>query len=260
MKIKIWQVDAFAQEVFTGNPACVCLLSEWLPDEVMQKIAMENNLSETAFTIPEKEGFAIRWFTPLVEVDLCGHATLATAHIIFTETGYPKNEIKFSSKSGMLSVRKDADKLILNFPADDIQPITAEDALINAMGFEPVEVLKGVSDYLLVYKTQSEVEKLSPDFQALAAIPVRGIIATAKGNEVDFVSRFFGPAVGVNEDPVTGSAHTTLIPYWAKVLNKTEMQAIQLSERKGWLACSFLGSRVEIGGKAVTYLQGTIEI
>jgi PhzF family phenazine biosynthesis protein len=259
MKLKLYQVDAFAEKLFMGNPAAVCPLEKWLPDDLMQKIAMENNLAETAFFVWEKYRYHIRWFTPLTEVDLCGHATLATSHVIFNILNYKKDTIHFTSRSGDLFVRKENDFLILNFPADKISTVEIPSVLIEGLGIAPVEAYKGISDYLLVYKNQEQIEKLNPDFKVLAQTGTRGFIVTSKGRDCDFVSRFFGPGVGVDEDPVTGSAHTTLIPYWQKVFEKNEMTAMQLSKRKGYLKCKFLGERVEIGGKAKTYLIGEIE-
>lgn len=260
MKIKMYQTDAFTDKLFGGNPAAVCLLDEELPYDLMQKIAAENNLAETAFVTRTGNSFGIRWCTPKVEVDLCGHATLASAHVIFHHLDYPEKILRFSSRSGILEVRKEDDLLILNFPADTIQPATLPDHLIRAIGMTPVEILKGKTDYLLVYENQQQVEAVSPDFAVLSKATVRGMIVTAKGDSSDFVSRFFAPAVGVNEDPVTGSAHTTLIPYWSARLGKKEMTAIQLSERRGYLKCKHLGERVEIAGKAVTYLVGEIYV
>jgi PhzF family phenazine biosynthesis protein len=260
MKTKLYHVDAFARKLFSGNPAGVCPLEQWLPDAVMQNIAMENNLAETAFFVPVENGYHIRWFTPWVEVDLCGHATLAASHVIFAHLKYPDKEIRFRSRSGELRVRREANMLILNFPTDELYPVTLPGIIAEALGISPVEAYKGKTDYLLVYDTQEQVEKITPDFNMLLKGDARGIIVTAPGKESDFVSRFFGPNVGINEDPVTGSAHTSLIPYWSGRLRKTELSAIQLSARRGYLACKYLNDRVEIGGEAVTYLTGDIEI
>jgi PhzF family phenazine biosynthesis protein len=260
MKIRMFQVDAFTEKLFGGNPAAVCLLTESLPDALMQKIAAENNLAETAFVTETGNSFNIRWCTPKVEVDLCGHATLASAHVIFHHLNYPGKTIRFSSRSGILEVRKENDLLVLNFPTDTIQKGCLPVSVTESLGMAPVEILKGKTDYLLVYENQQQVESLDPDFAGLCKATARGIIVTAKGNESDFVSRFFAPQVGINEDPVTGSAHTTLIPYWSARLCKKEMTAIQLSERRGYLECKDLGERVEIAGKAVTYLEGEIEV
>jgi PhzF family phenazine biosynthesis protein len=260
MKQKLYQVDAFAEKLYTGNPAGVCPLSEWLPAELMQHIAMENNLAETAFFVKDGDKYHIRWFTPLVEVDLCGHATLAASHVIFNYTGYEKESIHFTSRSGDLFVRKEGEYIILNFPTDTLEKAETPIALAEGLGMAPLETYKGITDYLLVYGSQKQIEMFQPDFRMLARALSRGVIVTAKGDDCDFVSRFFAPYVGVDEDPVTGSAHTTLIPYWKKVLGKTEMTAMQLSKRKGWLKCKYLGERVEIGGKAVTYFSGEIEV
>ena len=260
MKIQMFQVDAFTEKLFGGNPAAVCILTQPLPDEIMQKIAAENNLAETAFIIDQGDTFSIRWCTPKVEVDLCGHATLASSHVIFNHLKYPKKILRFTSRSGILEVRQEGDLLILNFPSDMPQKGCLGRSVTDSLGMDPVEILKGKTDYMLVYENQAQIEALDPDFGRLGKANVRGIIVTAKGNDSDFVSRFFGPAVGINEDPVTGSAHTNLIPYWSARLGKKEMTAIQLSERRGHLQCKDLGERVEIGGKAVTYLVGEITV
>jgi len=256
----MFQVDAFTEKLFGGNPAAVCLLTETLSDELMQKIAAENNLAETAFVIEIGDSFSIRWCTPKVEVDLCGHATLASAHVIFNHLAYSKKIIRFTSRSGILEVRKEKDLLVLNFPTDTLQKGCLPVTVTESIGMDPVEILKGKTDYLLVYESQRQIEGLDPDFAGLCKATARGIIVTAKGEESDFVSRFFAPRVGINEDPVTGSAHTTLIPYWSARLGKKEMTAVQLSERRGYLKCKDLGERVEIAGKAVTYLVGEIDV
>lgn len=260
MKIPIYIADAFTGNLFGGNPAAVCPLDAPLSEELMQKIAAENNLSETAFITPVEEGLNIRWFTPKVEVALCGHATLASAHILFTERNYSGDLIRFTSKSGLLSVQRKGEMLTLNFPADFSSETAPPPGLFEAIGKVPLRIYKGRTDYLLVFENQSDILSLKPDIGRLAAVECRGVICTATGNESDFVSRFFAPAAGVNEDPVTGSAHTTLTPYWSSVLNKTEMTAIQLSERRGHLICRIEGERVYISGKCVTYLRGEIEV
>ena len=260
MKIQMFQVDAFTEKLFGGNPAAVCILTQPLPDEIMQKIAAENNLAETAFILKQGDTFSIRWCTPKVEVDLCGHATLASSHVIFNHLNYPDKIIRFTSRSGILEVRQEGDLLILNFPSDMPQKGCLGRSVTDSLGMDPVEILKGKTDYMLVYENQAQIEALDPDFGRLGKANVRGIIVTAKGKDCDFVSRFFGPMVGINEDPVTGSAHTNLIPYWSARLGKKEMTAIQLSERRGHLLCKDLGERVEIGGKAVTYLVGEIDV
>ncbi len=260
MKLKIYQADAFASELFKGNPAAVVPLTEWLPDQIMQQIAVENNLSETAFFIPEGDHFHIRWYTPKAEVNLCGHATLATAHILFNELNFAGTHIDFNSLSGMLTVGKVEDLLQLDFPADFVQPVDSNPVFAEAFGIQTLATFKGRTDYLLLFDSEETIRNLNPNFHLLKQTDARGIIVTAKGQEVDFVSRFFAPVVGVNEDPVTGSAHTTLIPFWAKRLNKTELTALQLSERGGQLWCKLDGERVLISGKAVTYLRGEIEV
>lgn len=260
MKLPIFQADAFASGLFKGNPAAVVPLTEWLSDELMQQIAMENNLSETAFFVPEGHRFHIRWFTPKAEVKLCGHATLATAHILFNELNFQGDLLEFTSLSGILTVKKVEDKLQLDFPADFAQEVEPIDLFTEAFGIQPLQTLKGRTDYLLLFTSEEIIQNFQPNIQLLLATNARGIIVSAKGNDVDFVSRFFAPAVGVNEDPVTGSAHTTLIPYWANRLGKTELTALQLSARGGQLWCTLSDERVFIAGKAVTYLRGEIEI
>ena len=261
MKISIFQVDAFSDQLFKGNPAAVCPLNEWLPDELMQNIAQENNLAETAFIVPANEGYEIRWFTPTVEVDLCGHATLASAHVVFQELGHSGEKVEFySPRSGPLTVTKRGDELVLDFPSDTISQIDVEPLHSTGLSKAPKAVYKGKTDYLFVYDTEAEIRALIPDFEALKTHPVRGIIVTAPGEKVDFVSRFFGPACGVNEDPVTGSAHTTLTPYWSSVKGKTTLNARQLSQRTGSLTCTLKGDRVEIAGKSVLYLRGEINV
>jgi PhzF family phenazine biosynthesis protein len=260
MKLKIYQVDAFASGLFKGNPAAVVPLREWLSDEMMQNIAAENNLSETAFFVPESKNFHIRWFTPVSEVNLCGHATLATAHVLFNELNFQEEILSFTSKSGILTVRKIGDLLQLNFPADTIAPEDSNPVFTEAFGFQATATLKGRTDYLLLFDSEEMIRNIKPNFHLLKQTDSRGIMITAKGNEVDFVSRFFAPNEGIDEDPVTGSAHTTLVPFWSGRLNKTEMTAFQLSERGGQLWCSLKDDRVLIAGKAVTYLRGEIEI
>jgi len=259
MTQKIYQVDAFANELFGGNPAAICPLKNWLSDDLMQKIARENNLAETAFYVPTADGYDIRWFTPKTEVVLCGHATLATAYVIFEIEKLPQNEIQFGSLSGKLGVKKSGDLLTLDFPTDSIHQIELPKNLTEAMGKKPLEIWKGKTDYLLIYENESDILDLNPDLKLLAKFTkVRAVIASAKGNKVDFVSRFFAPQSGIDEDPATGSAHTTLTPYWAKILKNNTLKAQQLSERKGDLFCELKGERVAISGKAQLYLQGEI--
>lgn len=260
MNLPLFQVDAFASSLFKGNPAAVVSLQQWLPDYQMQQIALENNLSETAFFIPEGEGFHIRWFTPRAEVSLCGHATLATAHVLFNELHFQGELLSFNSKSGMLNVRKENDQLQLDFPADIVHETAPDPIFEAALGFTPKAVYKGKTDYMLLFASEEIIKAIKPDFKLLSESKARGVIVTAPGASADIVSRFFGPNVGVNEDPVTGSAHTSLVPFWAERLHKQQLKALQLSERGGELWCTLSGNRVLIAGKAVTYLRGQIEI
>ena len=239
-KIKMYQVDAFTDQLFKGNPAAVIVTDAWLKEDLMQNIAAENNLSETAFIVPKGQDYEIRWFSPPVEVDLCGHATLASAYVLFELLNYQGNEIIFHSrKSGPLKVSREADHLVLDFPSDELkeQPVLAE--ITTGTGLSPQEVYKGRFDYLAVFNSEEEVLNVDPDFASIAKLKSRGLIITAPGKEVDFVSRFFAPQTGINEDPVTGSAHTSLIPYWSKKLNKKELRARQLSKRSGNLSCVY---------------------
>lgn len=259
MNIQLFQVDAFADALFKGNPAAVCPLKTWLPDHLMQAIAHENNLSETVFIVPTAEGYRIRWFSPTVEIDLCGHATLAAAFVLFNHLGDSRPEILFQSKKGALRVTRSADLITLDFPTLPLRPCQTTPELAAALGKTPLETY--ASDDLLVrLETEEDVRTLTPDLRALASLPYRGVIVTAPGTGFDFVSRFFGPACGIDEDPVTGSAHCVLTPYWAKHLNKTEFRAFQASRRGGTLACRLAGERVFISGKAILYLKGTIEL
>ncbi len=260
MKLPIFQVDSFTNTRFKGNPAAVVPLGEWIGMNLMQKIAAENNLAETAFFVKEEKNFHIRWFTPMVEVDLCGHATLAAAAVAFEKLGYKKDEIIFNSRSGILKVRKELNGYTLDFPADSIAKVEADPQLLEAIGMPPAEVYKGKDDFLLIYPSERDIIKIEPDFKELSKITKRGVIVTAPGNNVDFVSRFFAPAAGIDEDPVTGSAHTTLVPYWAEKLGKTELSALQISKRGGNLMCRKKNDRIEISGKVVFYLEGIIEV
>ncbi len=258
---KIYQIDAFADRVFSGNPAAVCPLDSWLSDETMLKIAAENNLAETAFYVRQNEQFVIRWFTPTIEVDLCGHATLAAAFVLFYHENYTETTIQFfSPRSGVLTVTKNGNFLTLNFPADTFEEVTLTDEMKACFDLIPRQAFKGKTDYLFVFENEEKITSIKPVFIEISKLNCRGVIVTAKGNEVDFVSRFFAPQVGVSEDPVTGSAHTTLTPYWAKLLNKTELTAMQLSDRKGYLQCEYLNDRVEISGQGKLYLTGEIHI
>lgn len=261
MKYKLYQIDAFTDKVFSGNPAAICPLDKWLPDRILQKIAMENNLAETGFYVKFGDKYQIRWFTPTVEVDLCGHATLSAAHVLFNHENFSGNEISFQSlRSGILKVTKNEDQLTLNFPADVYTEVELTKELMSGLNIEPLRAFKGKTDYMFVFENEGQIRRLKPDFTKLAKLGGRGIIVTAPGLIVDFVSRFFAPLAGINEDPVTGSAHTTLTPFWSKELDKTDLEAIQLSARKGYLTCKNLGDRVEISGQARTYLTGEIEI
>lgn len=259
MKQKIYQIDAFADRAFSGNPAAVCPLNQWLSDDVLQKIAMENNLAETAFYVKQGNQYQIRWFTPTVEVDLCGHATLAAAFVLFNHENYNDTIVHFySPRSGALTVTKKGELLTLNFPTDIFEQIELSDEINNCFDIKPKLAFRGKTDYMLIFDQEDEIRKIIPALELISKLKVRGVIVTAQGNKVDFVSRFFAPQSGINEDPVTGSAYTTLTPYWAKRLDKTELTAIQLSERKGYLQCSYLNDRVEISGKGKLYLIGEI--
>ena len=259
-RIKLYQIDAFTDKTFKGNPAAVCILDEWLEDGVMQKIAAENNLSETAFVVKQNDFYEIRWFTPTVEVALCGHATLASAHVLFLYYHHPGSRLHFYSHlSGDLYVSKKDDLLTLNFPKDNLSRVDPPELLLEAFSNKPVEVYRGKTDFLLVYSSQKDVVNCQPDMEILRKAKARGVIVTAPGKKADFVSRFFAPASGVDEDPVTGSAHTSLTPYWNQRLKKKRMKARQLSARGGRLICEMQDDRVLISGKAVTYLKGEIE-
>ncbi len=258
MKLPVYIANAFTQDMFGGNPAAVCPLEEWLPERTMQSLAAQNNLSETAFIIEEDDHFRIRWFTPAKEVELCGHATLASAHIFYTELAHTKPEIWFESASGLLKVtRKDADTYTLDFPANPPEAVSEIPSdLFKGLKIDDAPVYKGTFDYMVILPSQQSIEALSPDFSSLAKIEARGVIVTSKGNEVDFVSRCFYPQSGIDEDPVTGSAHTVMMPYWAKELGKTKLSAIQLSKRKGYIECELKDNRVLMSGNAITYLKG----
>ena len=252
----IYKVDAFTNNLFGGNPAAVCPLKEWLSDDIMQKLATENNLSETAFFVKEGEDFHIRWFTPEYEIDLCGHATLASAFVIFNYLDYSYGTIRFHCKSGLLEVNNLGEMIELNFPSRMPETIDAPENLLNGISLHPTHMLKS-RDYFLVYDNEELVKAFVPDFNYLNRLEdCIGIIVTSKGNEADFVSRFFVPNSVIGEDPVTGSAHCSLIPYWAKELGKTTLTAQQLSARKGELVCHYKGDRVTMAGKAVLYLKG----
>ena len=259
MEIPIYQVDAFTNRPFGGNPAAVCPLAGWPEDELMQQIAAENNLAETAFFVPDGKGFHLRWFTPEIEIDLCGHATLATAHVLFHHLGHAGDVIHFTSMSGPLTVRKRDHRIELDFPARDPAPAGLPALIAEGIGAEPLEVLKA-RDYVLLLRDEAEVRALKPNRQLLDRINIDpgGIIVTARGSRTDFVSRFFTPQAALFEDPVTGSAHCSLVPYWARKLGKTVLVAEQVSRRGGTLWCQLAGDRVRMAGEAITYLEGKI--
>lgn len=257
MKLKQYQVDAFAAQAFEGNPAAVCPLETWLDDSLLQAIAEENNLSETAFFVPSGKGFGLRWFTPTREVDLCGHATLATAHVLFEIFGYSGPVIVFETRSGELFVEKHGDLLQMDFPACPPVPCETPDELIDGLGVRPLEVLSA-DDYLVVLASEQAVRAVRPDHAALGRLGLRGVIVTAPGLDVDFVSRFFAPKYGIPEDPVTGSAHCVLAPYWANRLGKNSLSAKQVSRRGGSLICEVKDGRVLLSGRAVTFMKAEI--
>ena len=257
MKLKLYQIDAFSSKVFSGNPAAVCPLQEWLDDDTLQNIAAENNLSETAFFVKRYDRYEIRWFTPTAEVDLCGHATLASGFVINKYIEKSMEQIKFESKSGQLTVNIEGDLISLDFPARIAEKTNPPKVLTNALGKAPKEA-RFNKTYLLVYDVQETLEKLEPEVEEFLKVKTHGVIITAPGNNVDFVSRFFAPDVGIKEDPVTGYAHTLLIPYWAERLNKNKLNALQLSKRGGELKCEYLEDRVKIAGYASLYLEGNI--
>jgi len=261
MGIPLYQVDAFTDGPFTGNPAAVCPLDAWLPDAVMQSVAAENNLSETAFFVPNGDGYRLRWFTPTTEVDLCGHATLASAFVVFGWLAPWRRSITFQTeKAGPLTVSRDDDLLALDFPSRPPQRLEISDAMAAALGERPT-ALFAARDYLAVFERAEDVAALQPDFPAVAALDRFAVIVTAPGTDgIDFVSRFFAPARGVDEDPVTGSAHCTLIPYWAERLGRSRLEARQLSRRGGALTCELRGDRVTIAGRAALYLTGSISL
>jgi PhzF family phenazine biosynthesis protein len=257
---KIFQVDAFTDQLFAGNPAAVVPLESWLADDTMQAIAAENNLAETAFIVPAADSYHLRWFTPGIEVDLCGHATLATAHVLFEHLGYEEQQIIFHTRSGPLYVIRSERGYRMDFPADQAEITAPPEALVRALGQVPLEVLRGKDDYLAVFPDERTILGLRPDFRALMELEGRGVITSAPADYVDFVSRCFFPKAGIDEDPVTGSAHTVMTPYWAGKLGKTTLEAKQISRRGGTLLCTLEGQRVLLEGGAVTYLQGSFKI
>lgn len=261
MNIPIYQVDAFTNQLFKGNPAAVCPLDSWLADDILLNIAKENNLAETAFCVKQGQQYEIRWFTPEIEMDLCGHATLATAHVLFHEKGYTEDQIVFISMSGKLQVAKEAGFYSMDFPSRKPVATSLPEVIAKGLNLAPKEVYKS-RDYVLVYNTEEEIKRLVPNVAILNTINLDpgGIIVTAKGEKVDFVSRFFTPLASLFEDPVTGSAHCSLIPFWAERLGKNQLLAHQISERGGVLHCEYQGERVIIKGEAITFLKGTIHL
>jgi PhzF family phenazine biosynthesis protein len=261
MNLKLYQVDAFTNSVFGGNPAAVCPLVNWISNDLMQRIAEENNLAETAYYVKKENKYELRWFTPTMEVDLCGHATLATAFVLFNHEGFQGDTIHFySPRSGSLRVKKQGDRLTLNFPTDIYKSIPLTDQIIDAFNIRPINAFMGKTDYMIEFESESDIKNLTPDWRKIEALGERGVIVTASGDKVDFVSRFFAPQTGIDEDPVTGSAHTTLTPFWAKKLGKSKLSALQLSSRQGDLECNYLGDRVEISGQARLYMIGEIYV
>jgi len=259
MKLKIYKIDAFAKNIFEGNPAAVCPLEEWIDDDTMQKIASENNLSETAFFVKEGNSFHIRWFTPNDEENLCGHATLSCAYVLFEILGYDKDIIVFNSKSGPLEVSKQNDLYTLNFPLQKVSQVNLEKKFLNAFNIEPIEVYKSM-DYLFVFENENDIYNLVPNISVLKDFDLRGIIVTSKSSKYDFICRYFDPNCEIIEDPVTGSAFTQLIPYWSKILKKNEFKAKQVSKRGGEVFAKLDKNRVFISGHAVKYLEGEINV
>lgn len=259
MSLPIWQVDAFAPRRFAGNPAAVVPLDRWLPPELMQSIAAENNLAETAFIVREGPEYGIRWFTPGMEVPLCGHATLASGWVVLNRLEPMREEVTFHSRSGPLVVRRQGDKLALDLPAIAVEPAAERAPMESALGGAPAELYRGFQ-WLAVYPNEDEVRSLKPDFAGIVALGIHGVIVTAPGKDCDFVSRFFAPEAGIPEDPVTGSAHSRLVPFWAARLGKTELFARQVSPRGGELWCELVGDRVILAGHAALYLEGSIEV
>ena len=260
MSLPIYQVDAFAEAAFKGNPAAIMPLQSWLDDSLLQAIAMENNLSETAYFVKVAEGYELRWFTPRIEVELCGHATLAAAHVLFEHLDHRGDDILFHTRSGPLRVLRRGAQLTLDFPAGTLVPVDVDLAVCNALGATASEALAGKSGTLLyIYEFEDDVAQLQPDFAALMAASEHSVIVSAPGNDCDVVSRFFAPRVGINEDPVTGSAHCSLVPYWAARLHKTQLLCRQVSTRGGRLDCELKDGRVLMTGSAVTFMRGFVE-
>ena len=259
MKLSIYQIDAFTSRLFGGNPAAVVLLQDELSTATLQSIAAENNLPETAFVLPRDDHYGLRWFTPTMEVDLCGHATLATGFVLFETGAVDADSVRFQTLSGALTVSRSDELLSLNFPARPASPVECTERLVAALGARPSEVLHA-RDLMAVFESEEQVANLAPDFSRIAGLEEFAVIVTAPGRDVDFVSRFFAPKAGINEDPVTGSAHCTLAPYWSAQLGKARLHAHQLSARGGELVCEIRDSRVVISGRAVEYLRGQILI
>ena len=259
MKLSLFQIDAFTNHLFGGNPAAVVLLENWLPDKILAAIAAENNLAETAFIILKSEEIPLRWFTPTVEIDLCGHATLAAAHVLFRYFTPLANQVTFSTRSGNLVVTRNSERLTLDFPARPGAPVEVTEDLVAALGIRPKEAFLA-RDLLAIFDCESEIQNLQPDFLRIATLDAFAVIVSAPGETVDFVSRFFAPRAGIPEDPVTGSAHCTLVPYWATRLGKSDLTARQLSARRGELNCRLAGDRVFMSGGAVEYLHGEIDV
>jgi PhzF family phenazine biosynthesis protein len=257
MKLTMYQVDAFADRVFRGNPAAVCPLDSWLPDETLQSIAEENNLAETAFFVPEGSSFRLRWFTPVAEVDLCGHATLASADVLYRQMGYAKGQITFETRSGQLLVTRQDAEYRMNFPASMPEICEAPPLLIEALGATPALVLKAF-DYIAIYDSKDQIANLKPDFFKMNSLALRGVVVSAPGDEEDFVSRFFAPKLGVQEDPVTGSAHCELAPYWATRVGRSALKAQQLSARGGSVGCEVIADRVILSGTTAHYMTAEI--
>lgn len=259
MQIPLYQIDAFTGRVFGGNPAAVCPLKSWLPDKTMQAIATENNLSETAFFMPKGEDYDLRWFTPATEVDLCGHATLATGALVLSKLAPSRSSVRFHTASGILEVVKDGEWFAMDFPVWEAKPVTSA-AVAAALGKAPIQLLGNHRDYLAVFECEADVRAMAPDYEKLRQLDLPGMIVTAPGDEVDFVSRFFAPRFGIHEDPVTGSAHCALTPYWSKRLKKVMLNARQVSARGGELVCEQRGERIVMRGRAAFYLEGTINV
>jgi PhzF family phenazine biosynthesis protein len=264
MKLRMFQVDAFTSRLFGGNPAAVVPLEKWLPVETLLAIAMENNLAETAFFVPaldrEKADFDLRWFSPMIEVSLCGHATLASAHVLYRHMGWPSAKVRFSSQSGILMVQPADNGLELDFPAQPGVPRPIHQVLVEALGATPTELVVAPRDWMAVFRSQRDIEQLAPDMTKIRAIDTFGVIVTAPGTNADFVSRFFVPRAGIDEDPATGSSHCTLVPYWSARLDRGDLHALQLSRRGGEFFCRADGERVKIGGGTVTFLEGEIDL